>query len=71
MASTKAIVRQTKNSVKQFKGEVEGAERLVYLLEDLGAPVVEEKARVEEMKDQAKRMDKALENDKKYYPDDQ
>jgi len=67
MASVNAVVKETKRSIKKFKGEVAGAERLTYLLEDMGVPVAEEKARVSELKDQAKRMDKAIKNDEKYY----
>ena len=67
MANVDAVIDETKRAVKKYEGEIKGAERLTRLLEGMNVPVTEEKARIAEMKAQAKDMKKALTEDKKVY----
>lgn len=67
MANVDAVIEETKRAVKKYEGEIKGAERLTRLLEGMNVPVTEEKARIAEMKAQAKDMKKALTEDKKVY----
>lgn len=63
MVDVDSVVKETKRNLKKYNEEIAGAERLVKLLERSGLPVTEEKAKIGEMKDQARLVKRALRKD--------
>ena len=58
------------HGIDKFESEVRSAERLVWLLKDMGQPVHEQMAQVKTMKNELKKMKQGIVNDEKYYNDD-